>query len=303
MANNPYFGKKKIFICLLLILPSGFCFSQDYSWWYTKYNWPTNRPWVQALTLTPGYMGPNALPVPDINTGLIPEKATVKTGLEVHKSKGDNTENAYTEVYLPLFSKRVGIKLNMNPFEHYKMDTLTRDIRKSRDYDGKGTAVGDVYLGTYIQLLAYDALWPDVAVSFSIKTASGSNLDALRYTDTPGYFMDVSLGKNFHPNGFIRTIRPYAMAGFYAYQTYHPIFRQNDCILYGAGVNIASRNIELSNAIGGYRGYLKNGDNPTVYRATLTTKFNSAVNFDLRFQQGIGDFKYTSVRLCCLIDL
>lgn len=304
MTPNQFVSKKNFFLLFLVFLYASFSFSQnEYAWWYTKHNWPTSKTWLTALKIAPRYMGPNALPVPEINSGILPDKAYLKTGLEAHTSTGDKTQNAYAEVYIPLFSKRVGLNVNIVPYEHFKTDSITRDYRFAREYDVEGNAIGDVYIGTHIQLLAYDGVWPDIAMSINIKTASGTNLNAMRFTDTPGYYLDLSFGKNFHSDGFIKTIRPYGMLGFYAFQTYHVIYRQNDCMLYGGGLNIATKNLQLSNSFGGYKGYIGNGDNPAVYRATLTTKFNSHVNFDLRFQKGIADYKYTSLRLCCLIDL
>lgn len=295
---------RSLIVALLFILQTPYLFAQeDYSWWVEKHNWNNAKPWYMALNIAPKYMGPNALPVPQVNNGKLPEKSSIKLGFEAHRSTGDDTNNAFVDVYFPLFGKRVGLQLQMYPYEHYKMDTITRDLRKARDYDGEGTAVGDIYVGTHIQLLENKIYWPDIALSINIKTASGMNLDAVRYTDTPGYFFDLSFGKSFDTNGFIETIRPHAMGGFYVYQTFHPIYKQNDCILYGIGTDVTTKKFTLTNALGGYQGYVGNGDAPMVYRATLTTKFNSRLNAEVRFQKGLTNYGYTSVRVCCLINL
>ncbi|GLB51925.1 hypothetical protein NBRC110019_09640 [Neptunitalea chrysea] len=273
----------------------------EYQWWYDQYNYSGD--YTKLLPISPAYMGPNALPVPKILNGKLPEKSYIKAGSEVHFSKGDDTQNGYLEVYVPLFSKKAGLRINMVPYEHYKMDTITRDLRKAMDYDAQGTATGDVHIATNIQLLENHKFWPDVVLSINLKTASGSNLRGMRYTDTPGYSFYFSLGKTYQTNGFIESIRPHGITGLYVYQTFHTVFRQNDCLLYGIGLDTNMKKVKFTNALGGYQGYIGNDDHPMVYRATLTSTFNSRFNFDVRFQKGLRDFEYTSLRFSCIYNL
>lgn len=285
----------------LLCNATVFAQANQYSWWYELHNYSGD--YTKILPISPAYMGPNALPVPEILNGKLPEKSYIKAGGEIHFSEGDDTQNGYVELYVPLFSKRVGLSINMVPYEHYKMDMETRDLRKAMDYDGKGTAIGDLNIATNIQLLENHKLWPDIVLSINLKTASGSNLRGMRYTDTPGYSFYFALGKTLPTNGFIKSIRPHGIAGLYVYQTFHTVYRQNDCLLYGIGVDTNMKKVKFTNALGGYQGYIGNEDHPLVYRATLTSTFNSKLNFDIRFQQGLRDFEYSSLRMSCLINL
>ncbi len=249
-------------------------------------------------------MGPNALPVPDVKNGRLPTSASVKFGPEQHFSAGDNTSNLFTEGYIPLFSERVGLNLQWVPLEYYQMDTFTRDQRRARDFDGKGTASGDLYLGTYIQLLRDHATLPDVVLTINLKTASGGKLSAARFTDAPGYFFDLSVGKDYLiDKGALRSIRPHLMGGFYVWQRFETNALQNDSFLYGGGADLHFTKFTLTNALGGYLGYLDDGDKPLVYRLTLRSHFDAALNYELRFQRGLHDFGYTSFRLLGVLRL
>lgn len=277
---------------------------QDYSWWNTRHQWDGVTHWSRYMILSPAFMGPNALPVPEIKTGQLSSHSHFKLGGEGHFSRGDQTLNLTTELYIPLFSPRAGLHLQVVPFERYVLDTETRDQRVVRDFDGKGTAFGDLYLGTQIQLLQESKNLPAVALSVNLKTASGNNLAAARFTDTPGYYFDVSAGKTISPrNTIIDSIRPYLMIGLYVWQTYQTDHYQNDCFLYGLGFDLNIQKWMISNSLGGYSGYIGNGDQPLVYRFTLRSQFEKYPNLSIRFQEGLSDFPYTSCRFSLLLKL
>ncbi len=84
------------------------------------------------------------------------------------------------------------------------MDYETILERRVRYLDGKGTANGDFYFSTIIQLLKKEKL-PEVALRMACRTASGNNLGSARYTDAPGYFLDISLGKPSGKSSFLDT--------------------------------------------------------------------------------------------------
>lgn len=249
-------------------------------------------------------MGPNALPVPELQNGSLPQEATFKFAGESHYSSGDKTENLFSELYIPLYSKKVGFGIYGVPYEQYDMDTLTRDIRRSRDYNGEGNVFGDVYLATYIQLVEDHAKLPDMLLTINLKTASGGGLDAARFSDAPAYFFDLSLGKTLAFNGsIIESIRPYALVGFFAWQTYEDNRRQNDAPVWGFGLDLNTKNFTFTNAYGGYDGYQATGDKAFVYRMSLSSRFESILNYEARFQQGFHDFEYSSFRLACTVNI
>ena len=288
---------KFVFCFTFLLLNFSNTFSRDPKWWNDKHQWDGITPWYEYITNSPKYMGPNALPVPDIKNGTIPENAELNVAFDYHTSKHDNTKNLYTDVFFPLFHKRVGLKLNYVPIEYYETDTIIRDIRKARNYDAKGYSLGDVYIATYVQLIENHNKLPDVLLTINLKTASGTKLEDARHTDTPGYFFDLSFGKKYSfTEKRVKYIKPYIMAGLYIWQINGYGQMQNDAFLYGAGFDLGFNKLELTNALGGYIGYIGNGDKPMVYRLTLKSTFSKKINYLFRFQQGLHDFEYTSFR-------
>ncbi|MEM9930007.1 MAG: hypothetical protein AAF840_09325 [Bacteroidota bacterium] len=284
--------------CFLVVGKSLSAQNGDFRWWDELHNWDGFTPWQNYLIIAPGFLGPNALPVPDVKNGQLLEGATFKFGAEQHLSTGDNTSNLFTEGFIPLFSDRVGLNLQWVPFETYRMDIATRNLRRIRDFDGEGTATGDLYLGTYIQLLHNHAKLPDVVLTINLKTASGDRLTAGRFTDAPGYFFDLSLGRDYaFQRGFIQSIRPHLMGGFYVWQRFESNALQNDSFLYGGGFDLKAEKFTLTNTLAGYIGYLDDGDKPMVYRLICRSHFQSALNYEFRFQLGLNDFDYTSFRL------
>ncbi len=275
----------------------GYSQDNEYDWWIEKHNWDTLVPWTRCMIISPGFMGPNALPVPDSKDGLLPEFSHVDIAYENHFSNGDFTKDIYTKLYFPLFSKRAGLNISYVPIEHYKMDTVTRDLRKARDYDGEGISLGDFYVSTYIQFIKDMDKFPDVLATVNIKTASGTNLGAARNTDSPGYFFDCSMGKDIKiRNSSLKSIRPHGMLGFYAWQTNLGDYLQNDAVVYGFGVNFQFSSFEINNSLDGYSGYIDNGDRPVVFRSVFRSQFNSVINCEILFQKGFRDFPYTTLR-------
>ena len=285
-----------LFVLLALWLPLP-GYAQDYGWWNDTHDWDGVSPWRSYLTLSPKFMGPNALPVPDVKNGLIEQSTRLQVAGEGHFGDGDDTQNLYLEGHVPLFSDRVGLHLRYVPLEHYKMTPATRDERAARDFDGEGYASGDVYIGTHIQLLRDHARLPDLLLTINLKTASGNKLSAARFTDTPGYYFDLSAGKTYPTGQTLQSVRPHLMVGFYVWQTFMDNYYQNDAVLYGLGADLNFSTLTLTPALGGYYGYLGIGDRPLVARLSLVTRSGGSWNWRLRFEQGITDFPYSSVRL------
>jgi hypothetical protein len=130
--------------------------------------------------------------------------------------------------------------------------------------------------------------------------ASGTNLGDARFTDGPGYYFDLSAGRNIAVDNSI--LRFYAMAGFYAYQTFDVEHLQNDCILYGAGADLHFKNFLFSQSIAGYTGYLNIDDKPIVYRVSLRLK-SKLVDWKAEYQWGIRDNDFQRVRLSLIMHI
>ena len=272
--------------------------AQEFQWWDQKHGYTGAFPRTDLIVIAPSVMGPNALPVPPINNGKIPEEFSIEAGGEGHFHPGDRTLGIWGTLYTPLFSNRAGLHLSWVPVEFYRMDTITRDLRRSMDRDGKGNNTTDLYISTYISLVKDHSTLPDVLLTLNLRTATGSGLGNARTSNMPGYFFDLSIGKTFELNRSIfREIRPHIMAGVYIWQVNDPWQEQNDAVLCGAGLDLEMNRFSITNAFGGYAGYIGNGDDPLVYRLQINTRFQSKVNYHVQFQHGLHDYPFTSVRL------
>lgn len=268
--------------------------AQSFDWWNQKHQWDGVTHWHKYLRIKPAYMGPNALPVPLIETGLLPSEMTLKSGLARHKGTGDLTLNPELEAYIPLYSQRVGLHLSLVPLEYYRTDTLTRDLRRARGVSGEGFAAGDLYIGTRIQLIKAEGNGPDVSFSINLKTASGSKLSDARFTDTPGYYFVLAFGKSWDTGkGHWRV---FANTGFYVWQTFGDRHYQNDAILYGVGFQYERFGWQLTQDLSGYNGYIGGGDKPAVYRINLRKMRKRKTDFFVGWQKGLRDYPFTTWR-------
>ncbi len=247
------------------------------------------------MIYSPSYMGPNALPVPEFNNGIFSEEFEFEMGASYHSMPGDQTVNLFSKLNLALAPGIAGVNVSYVPYEIYSMDIKTRDLRIARELEPSGQSFGDVYITTFVQIIKDKERFPDVMLSINLKTSSGTNLGNARHTDAPGYYFDLSLGKEIESKKkSLKYWRPYAMGGFYSYQTNRDDYVQNDAFLYGAGFLLAYEKFQLDSGLGGYWGYFGNGDRPLVYRMEIESNLESSINYKLRFQKGINDFQYTS---------
>ena len=285
------------YFIIALVFSNSLVFAQDYEWWNTKHNWDGVTHWTEYMIIAPGFMGPNALPVPEVNKGVNPEGTFLDLSVNGHYLPGELTTDFGGRLYLNLYDNNVGLEISMVGFEIYRMDSTVRDMRRSRDKDGKGFSVGDVYVNTFIQLIRNKRKLPDAQLRIGLKTASGNNLEAARFTDAPAYFFDVSIGKEFTSfRNKKMTFRPFASAGFYAWQTYSQNNHQNDAYMYGVGMQIGTPRIEWTNSIVGYSGYLNKGDRPLIVRSEVFTRSKSMFRMGIQLEQGIRDHEFTSLR-------
>ncbi len=293
---------KRIILLFFLFLMFGQYSLAQGTWWNNENNWDRIRPWERYLTLSPGFMGPNAFPIPEIKTGRIEKSLRFETAAEGHFNKHEQTLNLFTRLFIPFKNKKVGLQFFIVPFEIYEYDAFIRAQRSSTDYDGQGVAIGDLYIGTHIQLLEKQTIWPDILLTINIKTASGNQYGAARFSDAPGYYFDLSFGKSFVLSPETK-LRFYGMLGFYAWQTNLPDHFQNDAVIYGLGAKLELKHLSINQNFGGFSGYLDNGDHPQAYRIDFQSRLKGAVNYKIRFQYGMKDSNYRSIRFSMLYNL
>lgn len=254
-------------------------------------NWDGITHWSRYLTIAPGKLGPNALPVPKLEQGRIDSVWYLQSSFIYHHNPEDKTPTVFLKGVAPL-GKKAALEVSGVVFEQFNMSQELRYDRRTFKQRGEGKTFGDIYVRTHATILKDYKKWPDVALHVGLKTTTGGHLDAARFSDTPGYQFYVSAGKSKTLPTLDATIRWFVQAGFYSWQTYSNLHRQNDAVMYGAGVALQLNNYVISHALTGYVGYLNNGDQPMLYRFEIGKEGKRKTSFS--YQYGIHDFDYHS---------
>ena len=258
-------------------------------------NWDGVTHWSRYIVISPGYMGPNALPIPEQTKGKVRSGIELTTRLDYHYFSQDKTSDLFIDLYVPIIDKLIAVEFYGVAVEYFNMDSALRYERKTFMLEGEGFAVGDINFATTVQLLRDRKNLPDLALRLNCKTASGSKFTAARYTDTPAYFFDVSAGKDYQTHGeFIDRIDVYGTLGFYVWQTYSVEHRQNDAFSFGLGFDLNMGKFQFTNSFDGYSGYINNGDKPRVYRTSLKLREKN-VTWQLGWQKGFKDLSYDNL--------
>ena len=286
---------RKIIGCLLVFIGLTFAntvSAQNYDWWIYKHNWDFHSHWTTYLNVAPAYFGPNALPVLETRNARIEKDWAIEFRPETHFQNNDFTVDLFTRAVAPL-GKRVSFEVFLVPLEYYSIsDTNIRDERFIRNQEPKGFAGGDFWIGTHIQILEDFKRWPDIQLSVYMKTASGTNLEDARYTDTPGYSIFFSMGKYISGDASSdNSLRWYANLGTYVWQTYEYLHFQNDAINYGAAFEWKRKSWYANLECAGYFGYLGDGDRPVLVRTQIGKTIRNT-DLAFRYSYGLNDFPY-----------
>lgn len=272
-------------------------YSQDgkWDWWNELHGWEPGMPsWKRWLIISPGYLGPNALPVPDIKAGYIPEMSEVSLSGSRHFHPGDPTQDISGRLFLPFAGSRIAFEAYGVIVENYAFSEQIRDKRFARDQDGRGITQGDLYFSTLIQVVR-DRKFPDILFRIAGRTASGGAYHAARYSDSPGYFFDFSFSKDIGAGRF-SVVRPFASAGFYSWQTNDEYNLQNDALFYGAGLEFKSPEWLVSGSYSGYSGYQRNRDKPAVLTFNLRHDWDYSA-MALAMITGLRHWDYYTIRI------
>ncbi len=267
----------------------------DWEWWNELHGWEPGDPgWRNWIIISPGYMGPNALPVPEVKKGILATKTEFEITASNHFHSGDPTQDISGKLFIPFAKNKIAVEMWGVAYEHFSFSEEIRNERFARDEDGRGNAIGDFYFSTLIQIVK-DRKFPNTLFRFATRTASGNQLEAARYTDSPGYFFDFSFSKNI---GSEQTgiFRPFGLAGFYSWQTNDELNLQNDAFLYALGIDFEKNNWLFSGSLSGYSGYKNQRDQPMQFNFDIRKDWEkSAVR--LQYLYGLRDWEYKTLKI------
>lgn len=301
-----------IILVILATIPHQLQAQEDFSW-NDLVGWNGASQWTDYLIVSPAYFGPNALPVAELKTGKISNNRSLELLGQGHFMKGDNTYNLFANYFHPFYDGKVAVEFSIVPVEYYNLSAAIRDERKVRNARPKGIVVGDLTCGTLIQLTKDKDRFPDVVFEMHFRTASGGGLADARYTDVPGYYLNLNFGKDIKKvPTYFDEFRWFASLGFHAWQVGIDNYMQNDAGMAGAGFLFGHKGLVVQNHLAGYMGYLStkkykvvrisdkpifyDGDQPFVYRLIITKQID-LLNFKFAYQLGLHDFKYNSLSI------
>lgn len=291
----------KSVLSLFIILFYTNAFGQDYTWWNNKHQWDGHTHWTRYIIYSPGYMGPNALPVPPMNADKLEGQHAFEWGTAGFLTQGERTANLFYRGRYDIGNGLAAIEISHIAVEYYQLDSLIRDERRARSYEATGFAVGDVNITTLLTILKNHASWPDMVLRINLRTASGGKLSDARHTNSPGYFFDLSMGKDLELlKEKPQTLRWYGMLGFYVWQTDYTDNRQNDALLAGSGLSISGSNYRLAAETAGYFGYRNERDSPLVVRLMYEVQHNNT-KLKLMYQKGVHDIYHHHLSLSTVL--
>ncbi len=289
-----------IILFFVLHVLSGFSQSRPTGDWVDYGSDHINK-WLQ---IAPGKLGPNALPVPFMDYGLLDSLSNIETGVNAHFMKGDRAINSYLSCYWAIVPKRVVMQVWGFPSETFRTHNSVRNDRQIY-YDDHGwmTKTGDLWISTYVQIIKDKKNWPDITINYSAKTTIGDAVQG-RYTDAPANYYYAAIGKSIFPKaGFINEIRLGALAGFYVWQTNKVELAQDEGALYEFGVDLKHDNLSWRNEIGDYSAYggyqfigVDDNNDPLIFRTNFKS---SGERFDwkIEYQTGFRDYDYQTIRM------
>jgi hypothetical protein len=280
-------------VVIIFTLSVANSYGQTFDWWAQLVHWDGVSEWPKYMITQPAYMGPNALPVPRIGNGSIDSSFSIAATGSLHFSKGDNTQNLTIYANYCLVKNVISFDASWIPYEHFTMSHAIKEQRHVFShfyYDQHAT--GDIELNTTIQLLNRWRKDIQLALRIGYRFPTGTGLGVARYTDGPGYHFDLSFGKPLNTS-----LKWIGMLGFYSWQLINVGRRQDDAFLFGTGAEWNTKTVRLQTYISGYLGYqLNSGDKPVVFRTTAEKKIKRT-SLLLGFQQGLHDFRYSSVEM------
>lgn len=281
---------KKIALCIIAMSACFHAGSQT----------PVIRPDLSIPSMiAPAYFGPNAFPVPDMLDGRTSSDLDVELYYDsflctmTDDVADDVTMDAFLKVTVPLFSRRVNLVLWMPVVEQFWTTPEISAMRRlSPDAPLSGMDSGDVYVSTDICIMEQDKSGFDMALRAAIKTASANSFSTGRVYDAPGYFFDLSVGRDIcrFDRGVFRMA---VSSGFLCWQTDNG--RQNDAVMYGILASMKSGRLGLEAEYGGYVGWEQCGDAPMTLKTSASWDVGD-LSLRLQYQVGVVDWPFHQIR-------
>ena len=88
---------------------------------------------MEGLIYAPRYFGPNAFPAPEMYGGKLPTRWAVEVKGDFHQMKndGDDTQDIYASLYIPIAKGKASVKIQGVIREFYETSEAVRDEQRA----------------------------------------------------------------------------------------------------------------------------------------------------------------------------
>src|SRR5687767_6948751 len=84
--------------------------AQNFTWWEQIHGYDGHSHWSDYMTFSPAFMGPNALPVPEVRTGRVGSFLEGTIAADHYFNTGDKTTGIFTSLYIPVVKNVIAIE-------------------------------------------------------------------------------------------------------------------------------------------------------------------------------------------------
>lgn len=217
--------------------------------------WLASPAAAQQSKIVPGLMGPNALPTIPVEDAEIPSQVTTEVAAATHFTGRGTADRAYApqfQVVVP-FLGSAALEVLGTPLEVWSVSPSTRD--RFGGHSLSGVSKGDIDFGARFNFFGESARRPSFTLRLLTKSTTGKDLFERRFTDAPGYAVELLASKTLATSGGrVRRVRVLAKLGFLSWSQEQGL--QDDAINYGFAVDTRfARGTELRVELRGYQGY------------------------------------------------
>ena len=144
----------------------------------------------QKTGIAPAFFGPNAFPIPEMSTGIVPSGVSVDISGDVYKGficpgAKDMTYDMYINLRIPLYRNRVGLYIWMVPQEWYSMDKAVIDraideaLRQCAEQGIRGKETTPFLLAKVSELTGGDSLESNIKLVLNNAALAADTASAL----------------------------------------------------------------------------------------------------------------------------
>ena len=264
----------------------------EFGRWAGRNGFQAGQNWRSYLAIEPGSLGPNGLPVMPSLRGRVDSVASFSVSSNLHTAPGDQAVDISLEGRYS-FGSRASLRVRYIAVEWFEMSRQLALERNVLSDSLSGVAFGDVYVDGLFQVIKGHRSLPDATLAVRVKTASGTDLESMRFSDTPGYAFSASFGKNLPLAGASNELRLYGSGGFYVWQRFNIQTPQNDAYTYSLGAELHNRYVVAFAEWAGYSGWADRLDQPMVVRGGVHTV--GPLSAGLLLSQGLRHYPYFSL--------